>query len=127
MDRQLFIDKILEAENLTDQLEDEDADALLNWGITKVDGLIDGIKDEEAAGGKINDLMHVMRGLNSLAGSPSDISHAGLADLLNRYNKITAGTAESDELERSSLAEKISNQPPGEAVRLLTEWLQSKK
>ena len=100
---------------------------MLNWGIAHIDRLIDGIADDEATEEKINDLMHVMRGLNSLAGSPADVSHEGLADLLNRYNKIADGGAGADEQERRALAEKISSLPSGEVVRFLTEWLQSKK
>jgi len=126
LDRQTFVDRLLEVENLTDQLEDDEANILLDWGISKIDGLIDGIDDHDAAGEKINGLMHVMRGLNSLAGNPADISTKGLADLLKRYNQIAGKNLSVNEAEHLSLAEQISKMQPGEALHKLTEWLQSK-
>ena len=127
MDRQLFIDKILETENLTDNLEDDDANALIKWGIAHVDGLIQGIEDDEQAGEKINGLMHVMRGLNSLAGNPADASHESIADLLERYAATVGETLKVEEDERRSLAERVAAMQPGEAVRFLSEWLQAQK
>ncbi len=127
MDRQIFVDRLLETENLTDQLEDEAANLLLNWGIAKIDELIEGVADHETAGEKINRLMHVMRSLNSLAGNPSGISAQGLAELLHRYNQIVSGTMPVEEAEYRSVAEQTSKMQPGEAIRFLTEWLQTKK
>jgi hypothetical protein len=126
LDRQIFVDRLLEAENLTDQLEDEDANVLLDWGIAKIDGLIEGVEDREAAGEKINSLMHVMRGLNSLAGNPSGISQQGLVELLNRYNQIVSGVIQVEDAEHRSVAEQVSQMRPGEAIRFLTDWLQTK-
>ncbi len=40
MDRQILIDRLLESENLTDNLEDEDANVLIKWGIAQLDHLI---------------------------------------------------------------------------------------
>ena len=127
MDCQVFVDRLLETENLTDSLEDDDANSLLNWGVKQIDGLIEGVEDHDAAGEKVNGLMHVMRGLNSLAGDPKSISHEGLADLLNRYTQIVGGTTQVEENERRLVAEKIAGMQPGDAIRYLTEWLQSKK
>ena len=127
MDRQLYVDKILETENLTDNLEDEDANKLLNWGIAHIDKLISGIENDDEAGEKINGLMHVMRGLNSLAGNPASISHEKIADLLERYAAVADGKLKVSEDERRSLVERVSKMQPGEVVHFLTEWLQTKK
>lgn len=127
MDRQLFVDRLLESENLTDQLEDDPANSLLDWGVQQIDGLIEGLEDQDAAGEKINSLMHVMRGLNALAGDPKNISHEGLIDLLNRYTQIVGGSMQVEEDERRLLVEKIANRQSGNAVQHLTEWLRSKK
>ncbi len=126
MDQQVFIDKILETENLTDNLEDKPADALLKWGTAQVGKLIQGVDDDEAAGAKVNDLMHVMRGLNSLAGNPADVTHEKVADLINSYMTLV-GDVNVDEAERRSIAERVSKMESGEAIRFLTEWLQAKK
>src|ERR1041385_8939475 len=85
MDRQLLIDRLLEAENLTDNLEDDAANTLIKWGIGQIDHLIKGVNDEEVAGDKVNDLMALMRGINSTAGNPSAASQEKLHELLERY------------------------------------------
>jgi hypothetical protein len=88
MDRQTAIDRITETENLTDGLEDDDANWLLDWGIAHVDGLVTGIKDEDAAGKKLNQLMAVMRSLNQIAADraakPSDALAADIRAFLER-------------------------------------------
>ncbi len=126
MDHQVLIDKILETENLTDNLEDDAANSLLKWGTAQVGKLVQGIEDEEAAGERVNDLMHVMRGLNALAGNPAEVTHEKIADLVNRYIALV-GNVKADEEERRSIAERVSKMEPGEAIRFLTEWLQAKK
>ena len=127
MDRQTFVDRLLESENLTDQLEDEAANVLLDWGVGKIDELIEGVTDHEAAGEKVNGLMHVMRGLNALAGNPTGATSQQLIELLKRYEQIVEQTTPVDEAEHRSVAEKISTMESGAAIRFLTEWLQTKK
>jgi hypothetical protein len=96
MDRQTAIDRITETENLTDGLEDDDANWLLDWGIAHVDGLVTGIKDEDAAGEKLNQLMAVMRSLNQIAADraakPPDALAADIRAFLERYQQ-TFGAA----------------------------------
>jgi len=91
MDRQTAIDRITETENLTDGLEDDDANWLLDWGIAHVDGLVTGIKDEDAAGEKLNQLMSVMRMLNQIAADRAAKSPDALAGdirtFLERYQQ----------------------------------------
>jgi hypothetical protein len=91
MDRQTAIDRITETENLTDGLEDDDANWLLDWGIAHVDGLVTGIKDEDAAGEKLNQLMSVMRTLNQIASDraakPPDALATDIDAFLERYQQ----------------------------------------
>ena len=91
MDRQTAIDRITETENLTDGLEDDDANWLLDWGIAHVDGLVTGIKDEDAAGEKLNQLMSVMRTLNQIAADraakPPDALAGDIRTFLERYQQ----------------------------------------
>ena len=77
MEKQPFIDRILETENLSDELEDADANWLLNWGIGQLDVVLKDVilKDTlelEAAGAKVNALMAVMRKINRICGSYTD-------------------------------------------------------
>ena len=127
MDRQLLIEKILETENLTDALEDDDANTLLDWGIAQVDTLIEGTNDEEIAGEKINNLMHLMRGLNKIAGNPGRTSHESIIDLINRFAKISESAASIEDAEQKAVAERVAKMQSREALQHLTNWLQSKK
>src|SRR5258708_39606851 len=80
MDEALAIERITETENLTDGLDDDDATWLLQWGTSRVGGLIAGIADEEAAGEKVNQLMAVMRLLNAIAADRTVKDPASLGD-----------------------------------------------
>jgi hypothetical protein len=68
IDPQIFIDKMLETENLTDALEDEQANFLFNWGVDKLKQKLGEFTDSEAAGEYTNALMGFMRYLNQIAG-----------------------------------------------------------
>lgn len=72
MDKERFIEQILETENLTDTLEDNDASWLLDWGIGKLDTVLQGITDRETAGRCVSALMAVMRKMNTIVGSYAD-------------------------------------------------------
>src|SRR5689334_10483619 len=64
--QQRLIDKILETENLTDGLEDDDADWLLHWGVGKVGTVIANARNDQDAGERVDRLMVVMRKLNQI-------------------------------------------------------------
>ena len=123
MDRQLYVDRLLESENLTDHLEDDEANHLLDWGIAHIDGLINGASGADEAGDKVNRLMAVMRALNSLAGDPHRVTSDALVDLRGRYNQLAGGAAQVDESEIRSIMEGISTAAPGQALAHLIEWL----
>jgi len=127
VDRQVLIDRMLETENLTDNLEDEDAKVLIKWGVEQVDTLIDGIDDEEKAGGKTNDLMQLMREINKIAGNPSTASEEKLSRLIDSYAQTFEITHPIDADVRTYVTEKLSEMQPGEAVKFLLEWMQSNK
>ncbi len=86
MDNQLFIDRILENESLTSDLEDGPASQLLRWGIQQVSALVSGLDDEEWAGVKVDALMALMGQVNrmasSCAGAAADDLARGLGGLL---------------------------------------------
>lgn len=127
MDRQILIDRLLESENLTDNLEDDDANALIKWGIAQVDPLVKGIRNEESAGVKINHLMSLMRQINVIAGNPSTISEEKILKFLDQYAQTFGKAPEITEAERKVVAEKLSQMQPGEIVKYLLDWMQSKK
>ena len=83
-------ERMLEVENLTDALEDDDANWLLDWGTQRVGPLIQGIADDDQAGEKVNQLMGVMRSVNRITGDRSAAAPDELADdvrgLVEKYN-----------------------------------------
>ena len=85
MEPERYIERILETENLTDELEDKEAQLLLDWGLAELGPLLAKIEDPEIAGGKVNQLMAVMRKINrilgALEGRPSDALAADLIAL----------------------------------------------
>jgi hypothetical protein len=88
MNKEILIEKILETENLTDELEDADASWLLDWGLNRVDDVLEGIIDDEIAGGKTNDLMAVMRKMNRIAGRYAGSTPAEIADNLYKLHNL---------------------------------------
>ena len=127
VDRQVLIDRLLETENLTDNLEDEHAKVLIKWGVEQVDPLIDGIDDEEKAGEKVNDLMQLMREINTIAGNPSTVSEEKLSRLIDSYSQTFEMTHPIDADARKDMTKKLSEMQPGEAVNFLLDWMQSNK
>ncbi len=126
MDQQIFIDRMLETENLTDNLEDEDAKLLINWGIKQIDPLLNGIQDDDKAHVKIDHLMQLMREINRLAGNPSTASTEKLSNLLSAYEQTFDRTHPMSDEERKAFMEKISSMQSGEAVKYLLEWMEPK-
>jgi hypothetical protein len=127
VDRQVLIDRLLESENLTDNLEDEDANVLIKWGIAQIDHLLEGINDDETAWTKITHLTNLMRQINTIAGNPSTVSQEKLLKLLEQYSQTFDKAHQISEDERKAVAEKLSQMQSGEAVKFLLEWMRSKK
>jgi hypothetical protein len=122
---QLFIDRLLESENLTDNLDDEAANTLIKWGINQIDHLVKD-KDDEAAGTKVNQLMSLMRAVNSIAGDPSTVSSDSLFKLLDRFAETFDKDHPISENERRTVTQQISRMQPKDAVAYLLKWMDSK-
>jgi hypothetical protein len=72
METERFVERILETENLTDELEDADANWFLKWGTGKVPLVLMDVSGDEEAGYQINALMAVMRKINRMMASYQD-------------------------------------------------------
>jgi hypothetical protein len=83
MDTQRYKERILETENLTDELEDSDANFLLDWGFEKLDRVLEGNEDAETGGERVNALMAVMRKINRILGAYSEKDSAELQEDLS--------------------------------------------
>ena len=123
VDPQLFIDRLLETENLTDYLEDDDADYLIHWGIIQLKGIIAEAEDLATAGEMTNNLMGFMRTLNQTTGHLHNIQQNDLVRLAD-YHQKTFGPgrdlAPGDYLEATS---QLKAMTPRQALDYLLNWL----
>ena len=131
MDPQIFIDRILENESLTSDLEDGPASRLLQWGTGQVRALVEGLDDQESAGAKVNALMAVMRQVtrtaNNCAGAATDDLADELGRLLERHAEAFGSSARATPGEVAQAAARLTELPPDGAVTFLLEWLNKRK
>ena len=123
MNKDRFSDRLLETENLTDNLQDNEANILIDWGINQIEPLVRDLDDEEIAGDKVNALMRFMRGINGLVGSLVDISPEGLQDLVERYAQVFGEAHKAEQAEYEAVAASVANMQPQDAVQFLLEWV----
>lgn len=90
MEPERFAERMLEIENLTDELEDAEAQRLLDWGLAELGPLVGEIQDAEAAGEKANALMAVMRKINRLVGRLADKTPEDLIEDINSLDELYA-------------------------------------
>jgi hypothetical protein len=127
MDEKVFIERILETENLTDELVDEEANWLLNWGVGQVKGLIQDIEDVDVAGAKVNALMAVMRRVNRIVGQRDALSVADLTvelgTLVKVYTRAFGHSRRAGVVARTAAANRLLPMTSGQALQFLIEWL----
>lgn len=123
MDRQVVIDRINEVANLTDGLEDEEADWLINWGISQAISLVSAIPEEEMAGNKLNEVMEVMRRLNHITSDRTakkpEALESDIQALELLYNQAFGTTQQILHETTAVLAEALREKSPLEAIQLL--------
>ncbi len=121
IDPQNFIDRMLETENLTDALEDEEADFLLNWGVTQLKQRLGEIEDKEAAGEYTNDLMDFMRSLNQITGNLENIQPESLVQLVGRRKKAFGAGQKTAMEALDEVAARLQTMTPHEAIEYLLQ------
>lgn len=124
MDADFFIGRILETENLTDNLEDADAKKLLNWGIQHVGALIG---DPSSAHDNVNALMGLLRQINRIAPDaaskdPQALA-ADLAALAEAAERTLGVSPPRDGEALHNLAVSLAAMPPAQAIDTLIQWL----
>jgi len=126
-DPQNFIDRILEVENLTDALEDEDADYLLNWGIARLREGLSTIEDSEAAGEYTNHLMGFMRTLNQIAGNLENIQPEDLVQLEELRQKAFSAGRDLAEDAYEEAADRLKIMTARQAIEYLLQTNQKEE
>jgi hypothetical protein len=131
MDEKIFVERILENENLTSNLVDDDANWLLNWGTGQVKGLIQGIGDVDVAGEKVSALMAVMRKMNRIVGEGDWPSIDELVPELETLAELSAQAFGIPQNASTTKWEAVANQlvqmTPPQALQFLVECLTSDK
>lgn len=128
MNKQPFIERMLETENLTDELEDADASWLLDWGNNQLDLVLKGVKKEETANQRVTDLMAVMRKINRVAGSYKGKDPQALAEDLAELKSLRAralrskdNPAELPQADLQAAAAHMQQLSPREALEYLAQ------
>ncbi len=121
------IDRITETENLTDALEDDDANWLINWGVGHVHDLMTTLlgskQNDDAAGEKVNALMAVMRKLNQIAADRAVKAPDALASDVEAFAALyakafgQAKTIQSHEVKQAAVT--LAKQTPRETMQSL--------
>ena len=126
MDKQAFIERILETENLTDKLEDRDAKWLLDWGISQLDPLLQDITSEAEANEKVTLLMGILRKINRLVGSRARQRRKTLAgDLMTLaalFSQAFGFASTIIQEDCASAASQLKQTNTRQALELLTGW-----
>ncbi len=120
MDRRRCQDLLLENESLTDNLDDDSARALLDWGLARLDELPadqGAPQDEHFAA-----LVQLMRGVNRLAASLPDATAEDLAALLAHHRSAFGAARLADAQACSQMAQSLAAMPLTEAVTALLDW-----
>jgi hypothetical protein len=127
MNEQTVIDRITETENLTDGLEDEDANWLIDWGISHACMLIQNLEDDETANTKLIELMAVMRRINQITADRNDKPGEVLAKdirLLTEDYVRAFGQVQTMSIEvYQNMAAQLSGKSAREVMQSLINWL----
>jgi hypothetical protein len=131
VDEKVFVERILENENLTSSLVDEDANWLLKWGTGQVKGLVQGLGDVDVAGEKVNTLMAVMRKMNRLVGQgdwpPVDEIVPELETLADLSAQVFGAPDDVSTTDWEAMANQLTQMTPPQALRFLVERFASGK
>jgi hypothetical protein len=127
IDKQILIDRLLGVENLADNLEDEDAQYLVDWGVSQVDAVIIGLDDMESADQRVAYLMHAMRAINRIAGNWPDLEPGQLAELLENYTGAYAAKLPAVEMDYQLAISALADMDIRQAIEYLINWCSSQK
>ena len=126
MEKDMFVERMLEIENLTDELEDDQANWLLNWGISRLDQVLQGAADAEAGGDKANALIAVMRKINRMTGARGTAGSETLADDLSALSGLFSAAFGKEYVVTAAecclAAARLAKLSPQQAVEYLAAW-----
>ena len=126
MDKQLYKDRILESENLTDELQDADARWLLDWGVGQLEPLLQTVSGEDEADEKVTALMGALRKINRMLGARNGKSMEELADdcmaLASLYAQAFSFESNRTQEQCAAAAAHLRQGTTRQALEFLTGW-----
>jgi hypothetical protein len=126
MNTQPYIDRLLETENLTADLEDVEADWLIEWGIVQISSITDGLSEEGVADEQVSALLSFMRRASRAVARKDRRTPAELVEALNELGSIYAQAFGRCRLlspaESERAATHLKELSSLEAVQFIVEW-----
>ncbi len=120
MDIQTAIDRITEIESLTDEMDDDTASWIIDWAIEKLRGELPKIADEEQAAEKTDDVIGVLKQLNTITAL---IDHKNAGALPARIAQFAAAYqkafGQAQPIDPARAATEIAPKSPREAMEHL--------
>ncbi|MCE1254311.1 MAG: hypothetical protein LWX83_12285 [Anaerolineae bacterium] len=89
--KEQLVERLLETENLTDELEDSEANLLIGWAIKQIDFILAESGNENEIRSRVNNLTDVMRKINRLVSQRSHISNLDWKNNLAELNSLFTG------------------------------------
>lgn len=126
MDTQKYRNRLLESENLTADLEDTEADWLIQWGIAQIAIVTDGVMEESIADERISALMTFMRRTARTVArkdrrTPEELANA-LRESGNFYAQAFGGCRLLSPDDYRQAAVHLRSSSTLEAIQLLVKW-----
>ena len=126
INKSLYIDRIRETENLTDELVDSDARWLFDWGIGKLDLVLQGVTDEADADERVSALMACMRKINrfmsQLQKKDGQTLVANLGELASLFARLSHKPVNQDPISLKTLATRLKGLSSRQALEFLAQW-----
>lgn len=120
-------DRILETENLTDALDGDSANWLIDWAVAQIPTLLHDVTDEAAADEIIYNLMQTMRTLNGLGADAAELPAEDLVESIRefstRFGAVNRAVLTFDEDRIRQAAEQIAGKPPLETLPYLVNLI----
>jgi hypothetical protein len=124
-DLQPYIDRMLEIENLTDNLQDEEASWLLDWGASQLRRLAADVEQDGELTERAAALMKFMRGLNRLVGSLPSADPTELARLLETRSAAYGSSRPAEQAAIDEAVTALSGLPARGALEFLISWVET--
>ncbi len=120
MDIQVAIDRITEIESLTDEMDDDSASWIIDWAVEQLRGLLPHIADDDQAAAKIDDVIAILKQLNSITAL---IDHKNAGALPAQIAQFTAAYqqafGQAQPVDPAVTAGEIAPKTPREAMEHL--------